>query len=88
MPEASPEGRGSPAVRVRCYAGYRGEETPRSFAVGERQREVEEILGRRRGPDDRSFVVRTTEGEVWRLRCDEAGDRWEATLLERGDGPR
>jgi len=33
-------------VRVICYQGYRGEETPRRFYLGERQVEVAEIVDR------------------------------------------
>ena len=37
-------------IRVECYAGYRGEEEPRAFKLGERRFAVLEILDRwRRG---------------------------------------
>jgi len=34
------------AIRVECYAGYRGEETPVRFYLGERKIEVVEVIDR------------------------------------------
>jgi len=36
-------------VRVVCYEGYKAEETPRAFLLGERRVEVVRILDRWRG---------------------------------------
>ena len=36
-------------VRVICYEGYRAEETPRAFLLGEHRVEVVRILDRYRG---------------------------------------
>lgn len=33
-------------IHVQCYAGYRGEEEPRSFDLGDRRIEVMEIIDR------------------------------------------
>lgn len=72
------------AVRVECYAGHRGEQEPRRFFVGERGIEVEEILDRWLAPDHRYFKLRGDDCGTYILRHDEAHDRWELTLYERG----
>lgn len=74
-------------VRVECYAGYRGEETPRRFHIGERAVEVEEVLDRWLGPADRYFKIRGSDRGVYILRHDTRRDEWELTLFDRGDRP-
>ena len=64
-------------VRVECYAGYRGEETPRRFSFGERQVEVDEVVDRWLSPDHRYFKVRGDDGGVYVLRHDAVSGRWE-----------
>jgi len=67
------------SVRVECYAGYRGEETPRRFSFGERQVEVDEVVDRWLTPDHRYFKVRGDDGGVYVLRHDAVSGRWEMT---------
>ncbi len=71
------------AIRVECYAGYRGEETPRRFWIGERAIEVAEVLDRWLAPDHRYFKVRGDDGDAYILRHDSAADRWELTHFRR-----
>jgi len=33
-------------IHVECYAGYRGEETPRRFFMGDKSIEIEEVFDR------------------------------------------
>ena len=49
-------------IHVECHAGYRGEETPRRFFLGERTIEVADILDRWLGPVHRYFKVRGDDG--------------------------
>ncbi|GAB4283117.1 MAG: hypothetical protein Kow0092_38040 [Deferrisomatales bacterium] len=70
-------------VRVQCYAGYRGEETPRRFALGDRPVEVASVLDRWFGPDHRYFKVRGSDGATYILRHDAEADVWELTLYRR-----
>ena len=65
------------SVRVECYAGYRGEESPRRFSFGERQVEVDEVVDRWLSPDHRYFKVRGDDGGVYVLRHDAVSGRWE-----------
>lgn len=64
-------------VKVDCYAGYRGEETPRRFEIDGRRVEVVEVIDRWFGPDHRYFKVRGDDGAVYLLRSDDAANRWE-----------
>ncbi len=50
-------------VHVDCYAGHRGEETPRRFELGGRRVEVLEVLDRWYGPAHRYFKVRGDDGD-------------------------
>jgi hypothetical protein len=75
----------SMAVRVECYAGYRGEETPRAFFLDARRVDVAEVLDRWHGIDHRYFKVRAIDGALFILRHDTNADRWEITLF-RADG--
>jgi len=72
-------------VRVECYAGYRGEETPRRFSIGGRDVEVSEVLDRWLSPDHRYFKLKGDDGDTYILRHDTEADRWELTLFQRGD---
>jgi hypothetical protein len=44
-------------IRVDCYAGYRGEETPRRPTMGVRHISVVEIQDRWLAPDHRYFKI-------------------------------
>jgi len=69
-------------VRVTCYAGYRDEETPRYFYIGARRVEVTEVLDRWLAPEHRYFKVCGNDSDLYILRHDVTGDRWELTLFE------
>jgi hypothetical protein len=68
-------------IRVECYAGYRGEETPRRFHLGPRTVEVVAVLDRWLAPDHRYFKVEGDDGGRYILRHDVPSDRWELTMF-------
>lgn len=72
-------------IRVECYAGYRSEQTPRRFFLGERRVEVVEVLDAWLAPDHRYFKLRGDDGDLYILRHDTGEDRWELTLFQRGE---
>ena len=72
---------------VECYAGYRGEEEPRRFSLGERRVEVVELIDRWLAPDHRYFKLRGDDGDIYILRQDVPSGIWEMTLFERGEPP-
>lgn len=63
-------------VRVECYEGYRGQETPRRFYVRERPVEVLEVVDRWLSPDRRYFKLQTVDG-TYILRHDTGADAWD-----------
>jgi hypothetical protein len=70
-------------IQVECYAGHRGEETPRAIHIGDRRVEVLEIIDRWLAPDHRYFKLRATDG-VYIIRHQTQGDRWELTMFDQG----
>jgi hypothetical protein len=71
-------------LHVECYAGHRGEETPRSLTIGERRVTVEEVLDRWLAPDHRYFKLKGDDGDVYLVRQDTASGVWELTMFKRG----
>lgn len=74
-------------LSVECYAGHRGEETPRSFHLGERRVEVKEVIDRWLAPDHRYFKLLGDDGGRYILRHDPHRLCWELTFYERVGGP-
>jgi hypothetical protein len=73
-------------VTVECHAGYRGDETPLRFRMGERVIEVEEVLDRWLAPDHGYFKVRGGDGATYILRHDVTTGQWELWMYEKGGG--
>jgi hypothetical protein len=71
-------------IRVECYAGYQGEETPRCLYLGPRRIRVEEVLDRWLAPEHRYFKLRGDDGGIYIVRYDSAADHWELTLFDGG----
>jgi hypothetical protein len=71
------------AVNVECYAGYRGEETPRRFALAGAKIEIADVVDRWLATDHRYFKVRDSDGDLYILRNDVASERWELTFFRR-----
>jgi hypothetical protein len=65
------------AIRVACYAGYRGEQEPLAFWLGERRLAVRAVVDRWFAPTQRWFKVEADDGDVYVLRHDEASGDWE-----------
>jgi len=72
------------AAKVECYAGYRGEETPTRFYLGERLITVVEVIDRWLDPAHRYFKLKGDDGGIYILRYDEGKDSWEMTLYDSG----
>ena len=68
-------------LRVECYAGYRGEETPRRFYLGMRCIEVVAVVERWLAPDYRYFKLEGADGHRYILREAKVSHRWELTSL-------
>jgi hypothetical protein len=78
-------------IKVECYAGHRGEETPVRFYLGKRCIEVTEVIDRWLDPTHRYFKVRgddqgiyilqhTTDDNVWEMKMFDSGTREDTRL--------
>ena len=70
-------------ISVECYAGYKGEETPRALAIGERRIGVDALIDRWLAPDHRYFKLKGEDGHTYIVRHDVGNDRWELTMFQR-----
>lgn len=64
-------------ISVTCYAGYKSDERPTSFQLGERTLAVTEILDRWYDRDYNVFKVLADDGAQYLLRHDLNQDAWE-----------
>lgn len=75
--------RGRPfPVQVDCYAGYRGEQTPRRFRLAEKCIEIAEILDQWLAPEHRYFKLRGADGATYILRQEVESQAWELIFFE------
>ena len=72
-------------IEVECYAGHKGEETPRRFTLGGRTVTVAEIVGAWLAPDHRYFKVTGDDGATYILRHDTETSEWEFVLYTSVD---
>jgi hypothetical protein len=68
-------------VNVECYAGHRGEQTPRTLILGDRRIAVAEVLDAWLAPDYRYFKLRGADGDTYLVRHDERSGIWELTMF-------
>jgi hypothetical protein len=73
-------------VGVECYAGHRGEQTPRALMLGSRRIAVLEVVDAWLAPDHRYFKLRGDDGNTYLVRHDERSGAWELTLFRASDG--
>lgn len=71
-------------ILVQCYAGYRGEQEPRAFTLGEQQLEVIAIRDRWLAPHHRYFKVAASDGDTYILRHDESSGDWTLGAFRKG----
>ena len=64
------------SIHVECYAGHRGEQTPRRFTLSDRRIEVVEVEDAWLAPEHRYFKVTGDDGFTYLLRHDVAADAW------------
>ncbi len=76
-------------IRVECYSGYRGDETPRRIWMADRKIEVEDILDQWVAPDHRYFKIQGDDNAIYILRHDSISWDWDMvfyTYAERRFG--
>ena len=72
------------SIRVECYCGYRAEQEPIAFWLGERKIAVRAIVDRWFAPKQRWFRVDADDGHVYVLRHDESSGQWDVAAFTRG----
>ena len=71
------------AIRVESYAGYRGDQEPLAFWLGERRLVVLAVVDRWFAPAPRWFRVDADDGNVYVLRHDEPSENWDIAAYRR-----
>lgn len=69
------------SVGVECYAGHRGEQTPRTLTLGDRRIDVAEVVDAWLAPEYRYFKLRDDDGNTYLVRHDERSNTWELTMF-------
>ena len=72
-------------IRVNCYAGYRGEETPRSIIMADHTIEVLEVQDRWLAPDHRYFKLLGDDKAIYIIRHDTVSGLWELVFYQAAD---
>ena len=70
-------------IKVECYAGYKADQRPLRFTMGDQILEVSEVEDQWYSPTSRHFRVRASDGNVYILRHDEEQDRWSLDAFRR-----
>lgn len=75
---------------VECYAGYKADERPRRFTLGEHTYEVEEVLDQWYSPEALYFRVRANDGNIYILCHHEhaVSDAWTLESFRRARAAR
>lgn len=63
-------------LRVECYAGYKGQQRPIRFTLGEAAHEIADVEDQWYSPSAMYFRVIADDGNVYILRHDEVQDDW------------
>jgi hypothetical protein len=69
-------------IKVECYAGYRGEETPRNIWFQSRKIAVKKVLDRWLDPDYRYFKLLGDDEGIYIIRHDMNTRMWELTYYQ------
>lgn len=68
-------------IGVECYAGHRGEQTPRTMILPDRRVVVAEVLDAWLAPDYRYFKLKGEDGDTYIVRHDEQRRAWELRMF-------
>jgi hypothetical protein len=70
-------------IKVDCYAGYKAEQHPTRFALGEQILDVKEVEDQWYSPSGRYFRVRADDGNIYVLYHDEENDTWNLDAFRK-----
>ena len=71
------------AIKVECYAGYKGDQRPVRFFLNDRVLEVMDIEDRWYSPSARYFRVRASDGNTYVLNYNEDNDTWNLSAYRK-----
>jgi hypothetical protein len=74
-------------IRVECYSGYKANERPLRFFIGDRVLEVKDLLDRWYGEEADYFKLVADDGNKYLLKYDRERDSWELTMYSTPDAP-
>lgn len=74
-------------LKVECYSGYKADERPLRFLLGERWYRVEDVTDRWYGPGYSYFRVKAEDGNLYVLRLDECTQEWTLVSYRAEPGP-
>jgi len=69
-------------ISVQCYSGYKANERPVSFQLGDKSFKVERIIDQWYGPDYIYFKLLADDGNIYILKYNELKDEWELEFFE------
>ena len=69
-------------IKVDCYSGYRGEETPRFLWMATQKIEVKKVVDRWLAPDHRYFKILGDDNATYIIRHNVAAGEWELTFYQ------
>lgn len=72
-------------IHVECYAGYRGEETPRFIRLANQQIGIKRVIDRWLAPDHRYFKVMGDDDATYIIRHDLLTWEWELTFYQAAE---
>ena len=72
-------------IQVECYAGYRGEETPRLIRMATYTIEVREVVDRWLSPDHRYFKILGSDDATYIIRHDTSDGQWELVFYQSAE---
>jgi hypothetical protein len=73
-------------IGVECYAGHRGEQTPRTLILGDRRIAVAAVLDAWLAPNHRYFKLKCADDNTYLVRHDERSNTWELTMFKAAHG--
>jgi hypothetical protein len=73
-------------IQVECYAGYRGEETPRFIKMATYKIEVKEVVDRWLSPDHRYFKIIGSDDATYIIRHVTDTWQWELVFYQSAEG--
>ena len=77
-------------LRVSTHSGYKADERPVAFTLGERTLQVREVVDRWYGEEHAYFKLLAEDGNLYLVRHDTVADEWELVMFEAlspGGGP-